>query len=143
MEEELFVYAILFCEGIALTEERYHRKLDALFLENPGDETLLYLEWETNMKQAAGYIRNYMDGQTPDHERFGRILMENLREYYDACPDIRTFAGRMYGLWERLPGNLQDRQPFWTLSYADDPLSWGDEDQTRGLYEAMLNYYIK
>ncbi len=30
---------------------------------------------------------------------------------------------------------------FWTLSYADDPLSWGDEKQTSYTYERMLSYY--
>ena len=47
----------------------------------------------------------------------------------------------MYGLWESLPGNIQDIEPFWTLSYADEPLSWGDEEQTRDIYEYMLDYY--
>lgn len=47
----------------------------------------------------------------------------------------------MYSLWENLPGNIQDIEPFWTLSYADDSLSWGDEEQTRNIYEHILNYY--
>ena len=47
----------------------------------------------------------------------------------------------MYSLWESLPGNIQNIEPFFTLSYADDPLSWGDEEQTRNIYEYMLNYY--
>ena len=47
----------------------------------------------------------------------------------------------MFGLWESLPGNMQNMEPFWTLCYADDPLSWGDEAQTRNVYEHMLDYY--
>jgi len=35
-------------------------------------------------------------------------------------------------------GNIQDIEPFWTLSYADEPLSWGDEEH---INECMLNYY--
>ena len=48
----------------------------------------------------------------------------------------------MYLLWKSLPGEIQDKQPFFTLSYADDPLSWEDEKQTRFIYENMLNYYL-
>ena len=47
----------------------------------------------------------------------------------------------MYSLWESLPGNLQNMEPFWSLCYADEPLTWGDEAQTRSLYETMLSYY--
>jgi hypothetical protein len=32
-------------------------------------------------------------------------------------------------------------EPFWTLSYADDPLSWGEERQTHEIYEKMFGYY--
>ena len=75
-------------------------------------------------------------------EAFGRVLMGRIREvYYGEGLDIREFAGRMYSLWKGLPPWLQNVEPFWTLSYADDPLSWGDEAQTRALYENMLRYY--
>lgn len=49
----------------------------------------------------------------------------------------------MYRLWEELPQEVQMKEPFWALNYADDPLSWGDEEQTRELYEKMMNYYIE
>lgn len=39
------------------------------------------------------------------------------------------FASRMYSLWKNLPSNIQNQQPFFTLCYADDPLSWGDEKE--------------
>ena len=55
--------------------------------------------------------------------------------------DIQRFGDIMYSLWESLPGDLQDKQPFWILCYADDPLSWGDEKQSREIYEEMLEYY--
>lgn len=141
--EELLVFAILFYEEIAVTEEMYQKRLDSLFLENPDHEMLLYLEWETDIRKAVIYIRTHFDYRNLKRERFGAILMELLKEYYDNSSDIKMFADNMYSLWESLPGNLQDEEPFWTLSYADDPLSWGDETQTRSLYETMLNYYKK
>ena len=139
--EELLVYAILFCEGIIVTEDLYQKRLDELFLKNLDDEMLLDLEWETDIKKAVTYIKTHVNYQDINREAFGMALMEKLKEYYDNCADIEEFAGAMYGLWESLPGNIQKEEPFWTLSYADDPLSWGDEKQTRLIYEKMLNYY--
>lgn len=134
------VFALLFSQGI-MTEEEYGKRLDELFLDNPENDDLLYLEWETDIKEAINYIRLHIDDTTVDYELFGRILMKRLKEYYKEQPDINLFAQHVYNLWESLPGHIQDREPFWTLSYADDPLSWGDEEQTRKIYEDMMRYY--
>lgn len=139
MMEELLAYALLLCEEIE-TEESYKTRLNELFLEHPEDEMLLYLEWESDLKQAIIYIRTHFDDRSFNRERFGKILMNLLNDYYRKCPDIRAFAKRMYSLWENLPWPLQDVMPFHVLSYADDPLSYGDEAQSRELYEQMLNY---
>lgn len=84
--EELLVYAIMLSEEL-ISENEYNKRLDELFLNDPENDDLLYLEWES------------------------------------------------------LPGSIQNIEPFWALSYADDPLSWGDEEQTRKIYEHMLNNY--
>lgn len=141
MEEELLVYAILFYEEIIVTQDLYQKRLDSLFLKNPANEMLLYLEWESDIKKAIIYIRTQVNYQNLNHEKFGMTLMEKLKEYYDQCSDIRMFADKMYSLWESLPGQLQEEEPFWILSYADDPLSWGDEEQVQFAYAKMLNYY--
>ena len=138
--EELLVYAILLYEEL-ITENEYSKRIDELFLSNPENDDLLYLEWETDIKKAIIYVRTHIDYKNLDIERFGRILMNKLKVVYVNCPDIKYFADRMYGLWESLPGSIQDIEPFWTLCYADDPLSWGDEEQTRTIYEHMLSYY--
>lgn len=138
--EELFVYAILFYEELAM-ENEYRERLDELFINDPENDDLLYLEWETDIKKAILYIRTHMDYNKLDREQFGRILMSRLKTVYEKCSDINYFADRMYRLWKILPGNIQDIEPFWTLCYADEPLSWGDEEQAKSLYEKMLNYY--
>ncbi len=138
--EELLVYAILLYEKLT-TEDEYNKRLDELFLDNPENDDLLSLEWETDIANAVIYIRTHVDYSSVDYEQFGRILMSKLKVFYESCPNIKKFADRMYGLWESLPGNIQQIEPFFSLSYADDPLSWGDEEQTRGIYESMLNYY--
>ena len=122
--EELLVYAILLYEEL-VTENEYNKRLDELFLRTPESDDLLYLEWETDIKKAIIYVRTHTDYKKLDLERFGRILIGRLKEYYKNCPDIRVFADKMYSLWESLPGNIQDQKPFFTLCYADDPLIMG------------------
>ena len=138
--EELFVYAILLYEEL-VTEDEYNKRLDELFLNTPENDDFLYLEWETDIQKAITYVRTHIDSKNLDLERFGRILMSKLETIYTNCSDIEYFAKRTYRLWENLPGNMQNIEPFWTLCYADDPLSWGDEEQTRTIYERMLSYY--
>lgn len=138
--EELLVFAILLYEKL-VTENEYRKLLDELFLNNPENDDLLYLEWEADLKKAIIYVGTHIDYENFDLERFGRILMSKLETIYANCCDIEYFANRMYRLWKSLPRSIQNMEPFWTLCYADDPLSWGDEKQTRDLYEHMLSYY--
>ena len=140
--EELLAYAILLYEDI-VTEEEYQERLDALFLGRPDDRTLLDLECETDIQEAVIYIRTRADyGYIGLHpETFGRVLMEKLRDYYTRCTDLRRFGSKMYSLWESLPGNLQNMEPFWSLCYADAFPHWNDEAQTRSFFEIMLSYY--
>ena len=142
--EELLVYALLLYQEL-VTETEYNKRLDEMFLNTPENNDLfndlLYLEYETDIKKAIVYVRTHINYNNMDINLFGKILMSKLKEVYKNYSDIREFAYRMYSLWEALPGNLQDIEPFWTLRYADDPLSWGDEGQTRNIYESMLCYY--
>lgn len=140
--EELLAYAILLYEKI-VTEAEYQERLDALFLAHPDDRMLLNLECETDIRKAVIYIRTRADyGYISLHpETFSRTLMEILKGYYTKCPDIREFGSKMYSLWESLPGNLQNQEPFETFCYADNPLYWNNEAQSRSFYEIALAHY--
>ena len=124
--EELLIYAILLYEEL-VTENEYNKRLDELFLSTPENvdlfDALLYLESETDIKKAIIYARTHIDYNNLDIDLFGKVLMSKLKEVYENHLDIREFGSRMFHLWEGLPGNLQNIEPFWTLSYADDPLS--------------------
>lgn len=138
--EELLAYAYLLGMNL-ITEAMYEEKLNELFLENPMDEDLLELEFLSgNRKETVIYIRTHIDYNSMDFNRFGRVLFGVLKPIYESM-DIHRFGSAMYSLWENLPGNLQLIKPFRTLSYADDPLSWGDVEQSREIYEEMLDYY--
>ena len=138
--EELFAYAILLYENI-VTEEMYQKKLNELFLKNPENEMLLKLEWETDIDEAILYIRTHIEYKNINDEKFGKSIIKILKKYYEYCTDIKQFVEKMYSLWEVLPTTIQHKQPFYMLSYADDPLSWGDIEQSRSIYENVLNYY--
>lgn len=137
--EELFAYAVLLYEGI-IPKEDYQYKLDKLFLENSFDDILLELEYMQDMQEHILYIRANFDYNNFNHDIFGRTLMKKLKEYYENV-EIQAFADRMWLLWETLPGNIQEEEPFHTLSYIDECLVCGDEMQAKGLCENMLNYY--
>lgn len=138
--EELLVFVLLLGEGFDIAEE-YRQKLDALFLANPDDELLLELEFRSgNIKESYLYLKAHFNYSAFDTDKFGRFLMQQLAVLYEEN-NLRYFADKMYSLWRNLPENISCEEPFWTLSYADDPLSWGDEQQSRGLYEEMLTYY--
>lgn len=136
------VDALLLSQKI-IPEEIYQQRLHALFSADPENEILLALEWEMDFKQAIALLRISLEASAFDCERFGRLLMQQLKKFYMDCSDITAFTAPMYDLWRTLPWFLQDKQPFWALSYLDEPLSWGDEKQTRQICREMLNYYQK
>ena len=138
--EELLAYTILRSEEL-ISEDEYNKWLDELFLSHPQNEELLCLEWETDIKKAMIYMKTHIDYNNFDLNLFGKILMSRLEVIYANCTDIKWFAGRIYALWENLPKTIQDIEPFRTLCCADDPLSWGGEEETKNNYEYMLNYY--
>ena len=57
--EELLVYAILLYQNLT-PENEYKNRLDKLFLENPENDDLLYLEWEPDIKESILYIRKQL-----------------------------------------------------------------------------------
>ena len=49
--EEILIYAILLSEEL-IQESEYNNLLDKLFLTDPENDDLLYLEWEKDIKKA-------------------------------------------------------------------------------------------
>jgi len=137
--DELLVYAILIYDGFDL-EDEFQSCLDDIFLNNPNNDVLLELECMNNIKNQIIYIRANFDYNNINIEDFGKTLIKKLRILYYST-DLTYFASKMYQVWESLPGNIQDIEPFHTLTYGDEPLCYNDEQQSRLLIEKMLNYY--
>lgn len=137
---ELLAYAVLLCEGI-VSDKVFNDRLDEIFLRDPKDEMLLELECMENAEKAAASLRARFDYGKLDKALFGRAVMKELNEYHRICGTTERFGKKMYLLWESLPGCVQDEEPFSILTYADDPLFWGDERQSREIYEKAFGYY--
>lgn len=137
---ELLAYAILLCERI-VSDGLFNVQLDKIFLESPNDGKLLELECMGNAEKAAASVRALFDYSKLDKVRFGKAIMKELNEYSRSCGITEQFGKKMYLLWKSLPGCIRDEEPFSVFTYADEPLSWGDEQQSRELYEKAFYYY--
>ena len=123
--------------------DEYGKHLDKLFIKSPDNELLLELEWHiSDVQKTINEIRVNCVNNTIDYNIFAKFLFDKLKKvYYQEKTDIKSFVSIICTIWKNLPDEIQFHQPFWTMNYADDPLSWGDEQQTRKLYEQMLNSY--
>lgn len=138
--DELLAYAYLLSENFDV-QASYESKLNELFLADTNNSDLLELELlSSNIKDSIIYIKTHIDYADLNHDKFGRALMSLLKPIYESM-DINKFGSKMYSLWEGLAGNLQDEEPFLTLCYADDSLSYGDEGTACEKYEKMLSFY--
>jgi hypothetical protein len=142
MVEILLSYAILLYVGL-VSDAEYKENLDSHFLKYPDNDLLLGLEWSPlNIEGTIKIIFDYCLENNVDYDTFGSFLISKLEEiYYQDDMDIWVFGSKMYSIWRVLPSEIESKEPFWTLCYADDPLSWGDEGQTRELYQKMFQYY--
>ena len=138
--DELLAYALMILEGYDV-EDEYDRKLDELFLHAPGNDDYLSLEaLGSNMKESVSYIMSHTDYTNIDKVRFGSQLMRLLRTEYDRM-GIREFAKHTYPLCKRFPACIGEEEPFNSLAYADEPLSWGDIEQSKELYEKTFVFF--
>lgn len=142
MVERLLSYATLLSTGL-MSKNDYNNILDTLFLATPEDALVLDLEYvSSDINKTISIIQCYCSEHRIDDAVFGRYLMNRLKKaYYDSSMDINDFARKAYTLWQALPSTIQSDKPFHTMCYADEPLSWGDENQTREMYEKMLRFY--
>lgn len=144
MIEELFSCAILMDVDL-MSNSTYGKYLDMIFMKYPTNEFLIQLEYCcTNVKETVRIIYNYVSnsGVMLDYELFGRFLFNKINEVYKSeVLNINDFAIKMCEVWRRFPSEICSIEPFHTLIYADDCLSWGDVNQTKQLYEEAFGYF--
>ena len=142
--EKLYAEFLLWINELN-TNEKYESLLHEYFLSAPNDKVLLELEeCSSDIRRTNAIFENFWDSEHKifDVDIFGRSLFSELECIYKSNKfNIEEFAKRCYSLWKVLPSSINQIEPFWTLSYADDCLSWNDEMQTRSLYEEAFAFY--
>ncbi len=138
--EELFAYALLYVIGYDKSDE-YNRTLDRLFLAEPTNEEFLDLEG-MRMKDAMLHLLHLMKSKPFDSDKLGSFLMRLLKSFYQEC-DIHDFAEIINKLWYFLPSGMEQKEPFYTFSYAGECLICSSEESCREMCERALNYYEK
>lgn len=118
----------------------YSEALDKMPEKYPDDRFFNELAYTVGARESTDVIlmENGYPVVAPDD--FGGIFIRLVRAVYETM-ELPEFAERMYGLWGKLPDSIKNMEPFLTLSYADDPLSCGEEAQTRRVYENLFTYY--
>lgn len=133
--EKLVALRYVWAFGLS-DKDDYVAELDRLFPENPEDDLLLKLE-ELDNDRTAAWARLGWLADRLNIDVFEKVYRENRFP-------LAEFGSRCYELWRALPYHpyqYEHIKPFSTLTYADDPLSYGDEGQSRDLYEAAFDYY--
>lgn len=142
--EELYAYVYLWTFGF-ITCKEYNKYLDTLFVNETDNEILLELEsCASDYRKSFAILNRYFEYeiQSFDISLFGRTLFAGLRKIYETnLVTIQDFGKCCYDMWKLLPVEICMQEPFYTLSYADDCLSYGDEPQTRTIYEAVFSFY--
>lgn len=141
--EKLVALCYVWAFGLS-DKDDYFAELDRLFLENPKDDLLLELEG-LGGDRAAAWARLGWFADRLNIDLFGKELFAALEKVYseNRIP-LAEFGRRCDSLWCALPYHpyqYEHIEPFCTLTYADDPLSYGDERQSRELYQYAFDYY--
>lgn len=142
--EELYAELLLWYVGFH-SSDAYNALLDFKFLNNAGNDIYLELEsCSSDLLDSMGRFLRYWEYECVDFNSglFGKQLFSDLKTVYNTnTVEISDFGDRCYKLWCMLPASISEMVPFQILSYADDPLSWGDEVQARQLYEDAFAFY--
>lgn len=114
----------------------YSDTLDRLFLDNPENKVLLSLE-EMSLKESVLHTVSIMNEREYDTAHFEKLFMKALQQVYKDT-DFDIFKRRVYSLCIHFLDDITDKEPFFTLHYAD---AADDERQCRQLYEEAMHYF--
>ncbi len=142
--ERLYAQVLLWFHGFN-DKNNYESLLNEVFLSDPDNNFLLRLqEHSSNLLDTRGLFSHYLEYENKDfkHDVFGKSLFEGLELVYKSASfSIKVFDRKCYQLWTDLPSEIIQVEPFWTLSYAGECLTWNDEEQTKKLYENAFAFY--
>ena len=139
--EHLYACCLLWALGFTAGES-YANALHSSFRDRPESPTLFALEEafpDTGRSLSLLEAACTAEGSGFSQAAFAKALFMGLRAVYTKNHfALSSFGKKCYALWKALPTSLRDQEPFLTLSYAQDSLSWGDADGMRAHLEAAF-----
>ena len=143
--KETLLACILLVDAGFIDKSEYIKHLDGLFLETSDDDLLLELERQiSDYQKSKKMIVDYFSENKIDYSIFGKYLLEKLRNRYLLHDlSLELFSSKLLNIWGNLSMDISTKQPFWSMSYIGEPLTWGDVKQTRELCEKMFDYYTQ
>lgn len=143
--KETLLACILLVDAGFIDKSEYIKHLDGLFLETSDDDLLLELERQiSDYQKSKKMIVGYFSENKIDYSIFGKYLLEKLRNRYLLHDlSLELFSSKLLNIWGNLSMDISTKQPFWSMSYIGEPLTWGDVKQTRELCEKMFDYYTQ
>ncbi len=140
MYEGLYAH-VIFIKTTPRLSERYKNYLDDLFIENSEDELILELQWCTNdLEKTVVTIMSALHDVELDYVECRKAIIAELEVLYNEL-ELEEFAELGYSVWNNLEGEMRDEKPLNDLCFADDPLSWGDKEQSIEIYQKLFRYY--
>lgn len=143
MIEELLAYLALLHEDL-ISRKEYESHLDELFSKDFQNDLLIELECcLKNKEKSLQIIKDFyhQDMEGFDQEAFCCLLLAGLKKaYYLEGTSLLKFGRKAYSLWKALPSDLRESESLKPLCYGDDPISWGDERQSREIYEELFEF---
>lgn len=135
--ESICAYAILWKCGF-ITQEEYGSFLDEAFIADPDSSLLLLLEERsTDSDKTYEIIDNLLHDNAfwPDLDKVGDKIRGYIGGIYKSDSlTVEEFGHRCYELWNALPDELRQKEPFFILQYADDYISFGEYETARQRY---------
>lgn len=149
--KKLTALLLLYLSGLG-AEKPYFEELDRQFLERPDDAFLFELgDCLNDLRRHWALLRRRFEfglGKGFDLNLFGGELSRGVEGFFDenvgtGKMTLKKFGELGYKLWLLLSDMNFDvhGDPFVILCYADEPLDYGDERQSLGLYRYFFDFY--
>ena len=140
--EELIALAALYIVGFD-TWDTFLSRIDELYMKDPYDGELIYIESLTSKKDIIIHTSSLKDSDNIDINAYVDALMRYLSaEYYKSETNLSDFSGKAYKIWSGwMPFDVSIKEPYYLLCWADDLLPLGYEKNCRELYEKVFGRY--
>ena len=143
--EKLIALALLYFSGFDVWDD-FSAQADKLFLSEPDNEDLIYIEFAADKKDAVIHAVSLIETDTGDLQidtyDFGKELMALLETEFNKNElSLSAFSHRTMEIWGCFPWDIAYKEPFISLDYAGDPLGYGNEKLCKEIFQKAFDFY--